>query len=318
MTVLLIGSGVVGSQIANILVEQGTPPVILDYSPQPEALADNVDASKVTVVRGDIMNPFDLTRAMQNHEITSIIHTAAYPMLTVGAQANPYAAVQINVVGTLNVLEAARTFGIERVVIVSSGVLTGQMAGGGDDGDAAKEEAFPRPTTFYAATKQAAESLGVNYAKWCNIDLRAVRYAAIAGPWRGAGGGEPSNTFRSLVQQAVDTGAVNVPARSLEWVYSKDAAMGTVLALQSENLTDRIFNIGSGVMSDGEDMATAFTTAMPDVAVRVQETTLPPELQPRTQALDLSRSRAQLGYDPQYDLAGAVADFAGWYRKQKK
>ena len=74
MTVLLIGSGVVGSQIANILVEQGSPPVILDYSPQPEALADNVDASQVTVVRGDIMNPFDLTRALQNHDITSIIH----------------------------------------------------------------------------------------------------------------------------------------------------------------------------------------------------------------------------------------------------
>ena len=316
MAILLIGSGVVGSQIANILVEQGAPPVILDYSPQPEALADNVDASKVTVVRGDIMNPFDLSRAIQEHSITEIIHTAAYPMLTVGAQANPYAAVQINVVGTLNVLEAARVFGIGRIVVVSSGVLTGQMTGGGDGGDAAREEAFPRPTTFYAATKQAVESLAVNYAQWCDIDVRVVRYAAIAGPWRGRGGGEPSNTFRSLVQQAVDTGEVDVPARTLEWVYSKDAAMGTVLALQAENITDRVFNIGSGVMSDGEDMATAFKAAMPEVTVRVKETTLGPGLRQRTTALDLSRSLVQLGYEPRFSLAESIVDFAAWYRRQ--
>ena len=83
--------------------------------------------------------------------------------------------------------------------------------------------------------------------------------------------------------------------------------------------TDRVFNIGTGVLSDGEDMATAFKEAMPDVTVRVLESNLPPELRKRkrTKALDLSRSQAQLGYSPRYDLAGAVTDFAEWYRRRK-
>ena len=134
-------------------------------------------------------------------------------MLTIGAQQNPYGAIQINIMGTVNVLEAARTMGVERVVVVSSGVLSQSLTGGGDSGDPAFEEAFPRPSTFYAATKQAVESLAANYTAWCGVDVRAVRYAAIAGPWSGRGGGGPSNMFRDLVEGALQQGEIEVPSR---------------------------------------------------------------------------------------------------------
>jgi nucleoside-diphosphate-sugar epimerase len=318
MAILLIGSGLVGSQIARILVEAGERPVVLDLAPQPEALGDFVDPKRIELVRGDILNPLDLIRVLREGKITRIIHTAAYELLTLGAQQNPYAAIQVNIMGTVNVLEAARVHGIERVVISSSGVLSYYLAGGEDKGDAAKEEAFPRPTTFYAATKQAKESLGLNYARWFGLDFVAVRYAAVAGPWRGRGGGGPSNIFREMVERSIRGEEATIPPRTMEWVYSKDAAAGTVLALQARDLRSRVFNLGMGRVYGPQEMIATVKQVIPGARVR----TAPPgaaevAVQNMDLPMDLSRSKAELGYAPKYDMAAAVRDYVEWYRARK-
>ena len=318
MAILLIGSGLVGSQIARILVEEGERPVVMDVAPQPEALADMVDPKRIELHRGDILNPLDLVRVIREAKITRIIHTAAYELLTLGAQQNPYAAIQVNIMGTVNVLEAARVHGIERVVISSSGVLSYYLAGGEDKGDAAKEEAFPRPTTFYAATKQAKESLGLNYARWFGLDFVAVRYAAVAGPWRGRGGGGPSNIFREMVERSIRGEEATIPPRTMEWVYSKDAAAGTVLALKARDLRSRVFNLGMGRVYGPQEMIATVTQVIPGARVR----TAPPgaaevAVQNMDLPMDLTRSRVELGYDPRYDMAAAVRDYVEWYRARK-
>lgn len=173
-----------GSQIARVLVETGQSPIVFDRSPQPAALADIVDTSRASVVQGDVLKPWDLAAALSKGNIEGIIHTAAYPMLTSGAQSRPHDAIEVNVMGTTNVLEAAVAFGIPKVVVVSSAVLTYSMDGGADGGDLGREEASPRPMTFYAATKQAVEGIALNYARWRGVDVRVVRYAAVAGPCR--------------------------------------------------------------------------------------------------------------------------------------
>ena len=90
MAILIIGSGLVGSQIARILVEEGERPVILELAPQPEAVADIVDPKRIEIVQGDILNPLDIVRVIREAKITRIVHTAANPLLTLGAQRNPY------------------------------------------------------------------------------------------------------------------------------------------------------------------------------------------------------------------------------------
>ena len=174
MTTLVIGAGLIGSQVARILAERGEKPVLMDHAAQPDAIGQIVDLAKVTLITGDIMRPLTIVDALRAHNITRIAHTAAYPMLTVGAQKEPYAAINLNIMGTVNVLEAARVSGLKRVVVSSSSVLNHYLDGGGDSGDFGKEEAFPRPTTFYSATKQAVESLGLNYAKWCGIEFAGL------------------------------------------------------------------------------------------------------------------------------------------------
>ena len=318
MATLIIGSGLVGSQMARILVEEGERPVILDVAPQPEALADIVDVERLTVRRGDILNPLDLVRVIREDAITRVIHTAANPLLTLGAQRDPYAAIQVNIMGTVNVLEAARIHGLERVVVTSSNVLSFYLTGGEDNGDPTREEAFPRPSTFYAATKQAVESLGLNYARWCNLDVVAVRFGAVAGPWRGHGGGGPSNIFRSIVESALRGEEATVPPSNMDWVYSKDAAAGAVLALKARGLTDRVFTISMGTVSGPKDITEAVRAVIPGARIRVetqQGTAL--SMRNMDRPTDITRARKQLGYAPKYDLPGAVRDYVDWYRTRR-
>jgi nucleoside-diphosphate-sugar epimerase len=315
MSVLVIGGGLIGSQIARLLVERGERPVVLDVAPQREALADIVALDRITLARGDVLNPHDLVRIMRESGVTRVIHTAANPLLTLGAQENPYAAIQVNVMGTCNVLEAARALGVGRVVVTSSNVLSHHLAGGADGGDVMKEDPFPRPATFYAATKQAVESLGLNYARWCGVDFVAVRYGAAAGPWRGSGGGGPSNIFRAAVEGALRGEEASVPPGAMDWVYSKDAAAGAVLALDAHQLESRVFNIAMGRLYTGEELAEAVREVIPTARIRVAT---PPgtavSVQPMAGAVDLARSRAELGYAPAYDMATAVRDYVAWYR----
>src|SRR5688500_11170048 len=106
MKVLIVGGGLVGSQIARILVERGERPVVMDRAPQPDSLAGILDLSKIDLVPGDVLSPFAVSSVIRDHGIDTIAHTAANPMLTAGAQKEPYAAIHLNIMGTVNVLEA--------------------------------------------------------------------------------------------------------------------------------------------------------------------------------------------------------------------
>lgn len=318
MAVLIIGAGLVGSQIGRILVEQGRRPVFFDYAPQPDALGGIVDLAKVELVQGDVMRPFSLTQAILDQGITEIIHTAANPNLTLGAQTDPSAAIQLNIMGTVNVLEAARIHKLGRVVVASSNVLNYFLSGGEGGGDPMKEEAFMRPTTFYASTKQAIESIGLNYARWSGVDFAAMRYGAVFGPWSGPGGGGPSKVVLNAVRKVLAGEEAVLPSGGMEWVYSKDAAIGTVKALQASSLGSRVFNVTMGAVSRPEDMRDALKAAVPGSRVRIEAPSAAMSVLPdMKRASDLSLAKEVLGYVPSYDLVTAVRDLAAWLGVRK-
>jgi nucleoside-diphosphate-sugar epimerase len=319
MAALVIGGGLVGSQIARLLVAAGEQPVILDRAAQPDALADIVDLARVRIMPGDVLQPPTLATAIREHRITEIVHTAANPLLTLGAQRDPRGAIELNIMGTVNVLEAARAHGVKRVVVASSNVLNHFLAGGEGRGDPAREEAFMRPTTFYATTKQAIENLGLNYARWCGVDFAAVRYGAVAGPWRGAGGGGPSNALREAVEAALHGEQAVVPAAALEWVYAKDAARGTVLALRAGALASRVFNITMGYVCGPDELAAAIKAAVPGARVRIATPAASaPSMPDMVRASDPGLARDVLGFTPEYRMPDAVRDLVDWYRARAR
>jgi nucleoside-diphosphate-sugar epimerase len=316
MTTLVIGSGLVGSQIARILVERGEKPVLLDHAAQTGSIGQIVDLARVTLVAGDVLRPLSIVDTLRTHAITRIAHTAANPLLTLGAQKEPYSAINLNIMGTVNVLEAARVTGIKRVVVSSSSVLNHYMEGGEDGGDFGKEEAFPRPITFYAATKQAVENLGLNYARWCGIEFAGLRYGAVFGPWSGAGGGGPSNIVREAMRKALAGEEAMLPPGAMEWVYSKDAARGTVMALDAEDLGRRVFNITMGSLTTPSEMASALQAVVPGAKVKFDRPAgIGVALSNHGSRADLSRAKRYLGYEPQFKLQDALQDLADWMRR---
>lgn len=317
MTVMIIGVGIVGSQIARILVQRGERPVLMDRAPQQAALREIFDLSRAALIEGDVLQPSSLAEAIRQHKVTEIVHLAGNPMFTIGAQKHPYAAIQLNIMGTTNVLEAARVEGIKRVVVASSNVLNHHIEGGEGKGDPRKEEANARPITIYAACKQAIESIGLNYARWFGVDFAALRYGAVAGPWSGVGGGGPSNVFRAMVRAALNGEEALVPSSRMEWVYSKDAAQGTVLALRAASLRRRVFNITMGRLNGPEEFAAALRAVAPDVKIKLSAPTDgSPALQHNEYASDLSAAKVDLGYEPKYQMQEAVHDMAGWLRSR--
>jgi len=316
MTTLVIGSGLIGSQVARILAERGEKPVLMDVAAQTDCIGQIVDLAKVTLIQGDVLRPLTIVDALRTHNITKIAHTAANPLLTVGAQKEPYAAINLNIMGTVNVLEAARITGLKRVVVSSSSVLNHYLDGGEDKGDFGREEAFPRPTTFYSATKQAVESLGLNYAKWCGIEFAGLRYGAVFGPWSGAGGGGPSNIIRAALKDALAGKEATVPPGAIEWVYSKDAARGTVMALDSKDLGNGIFNITMGALTTPSEFASAIQAIVPNAKVKFDApASARVALTNRNHHADLSRAKKHLGFEPAFPLATAVKDQAEWMRR---
>jgi len=313
MTTLIIGAGLVGAQVSRILIEQGERPVLFDVAPQIDALSEVFDLERAIMEVGDILRPLTLAAVLKKHEITRIAHLVANPMLTLGAQRDPSAAIKLNIMGSVNVIESARTFSIKRVVVSSSNVLNHFLEGGDGSGNPMRETAFPRPTTFYASTKQAIENLGLNYACWCGIEFAGLRYGAVFGPWSGVGGGGPSNLMKEAVRRALKGEEAVVPAGAMEWVYSKDAAAGTVLALQAKDLGFGVFNITMGALSTAEDMANAIKAVVPAAKVRIETPIGASVSLPDMKATsDLTLAMDKLGFVPKYNLVEGLRDLVKW------
>ena len=314
MKVLIIGASLVGSQVARLLVEHGKRPVLFDKAHQHSALSDIVDIRDVDIEVGDILRPFELVSVIQRYQISDIVHLAANPLLTKGAQLQPYAAIELNVMGTSNILEAARNMKLRRVVMASSSAVIESLDGGEDDTDSGGEELFPRPMTFYGATKQAAENLGLNYARQFELDFIGLRFASVAGPWRGTGGGVPSGIFKDALCSAIVGKKVILPARPLDWLYVKDAAKATCLALESVDLKSRIFNISMGKRYYPNDFRDSIVEVFPQCRVEIENDQTTPGGSTIPQLINITRAREELGYVPAYNMVDAIRECADFYR----
>ncbi|ADP80824.1 NAD-dependent epimerase/dehydratase family protein [Pseudofrankia inefficax] len=312
MTVLITGGGLVGCQIARLEQEAGRAPVIFDFSPRTEALGEFVDLERCTVVRGDVTNPLELVATVTGYGITRIIHTAAFGGLTAGSNTAPLASTLVNTMGTAYVLEVARVLGLERVVLCSSSTLYMSMEGGADEGRYGLEEAYPRPNNVYAANKQAAEDLGRAYRKTYGLDVVAVRFAAVFGPWGPGGGGGATTAMERWLRSSMAGEPAEVNISGADWIYSKDAAQGTFKACWAEGLEAELFNLGMGQPYSAREIADGINAVIPGECAKESARAI----DPRRPAMNIERARQQLGYEVEYPMAAAVRDYHEWITRR--
>ncbi len=334
MTILITGAGLVGSYAAAQLAGMGERVVLFDVAPSWENLRRVPGLETVEVVRGDVLNFPELLRVIREKGVTRIIHTAAF--LTAGARERPYAAITVNILGTANVLEAARNLDIERVVFTSSVTVyygsysnTGESADDTPQGEDFNFRAISqRPQGVYPTTKLASEHIGLSYRDLYGVDFVAVRFAGVFGPWQGPVAGLPGMALKELTERPAREKLVKI-GRNLVWagkeefLYMKDAAQSTVKACLAPRqapgeTAGPIYNVSMGQGYDFEEVLETLQDVYPGVAFEVAEdgkATAGGYPQISKRPLDISRTSKDIGYRPEYRMAEALADYRDWLEK---
>ncbi len=327
MTVMITGAGLVGCQAAQQLVERGETPVLFDIAPQMDNISRIVDPDKIKIIKGDLTEPLEVMAAIETEKIDRIIHTAAF--MTGAINQRPAAGIKANMMGLLNVLEAARIFGLKRVVFTSSNTtylgalpylktelltedLPTMFLGG-------------RPKWIYATTKIAGEYLGLNYMDTYDVDFVVVRFAGVFGPWYTGIAGVVTNVMRGITGKFVNEQKI-VMDKELTWtgksdfIYSKDAGSSTVLACFAENPESRVYNIAMGESYTSEDIGNIMKSLNPDLDIEIQEVSenhFGHQAVSPLPALDITRAREELGFEPEYKMEAAIKDYAEWLKSNR-
>jgi UDP-glucose 4-epimerase len=309
------GTGLVGAYATGMLLERGERPVIFDVALNERLLnAVGVDISKVTMIRGDMSDLPALISAIRDNNCDRVIHLAAF--LGEEVQRRPYSGVRLNFMGTVNVFEAARLEKVSRVIFPSSGTV---YLGSIGEGLKQIDESIPmNPPSVYAATKASCEFMGRAYAKRYGFEFICLRYVGgLYGPSPTALKATREIAIQEMIRAAVKGQAAKIdwPYGPTEVLYGKDAAKGTVLAVLKDKFKDQLFHIGNGQLVGGEEILAAIKKHFPGSRIELVKRDNPMPYPESRLASDFSRSKEQLGYEPDYTIDKAVADYGATLKR---
>ena len=315
MTSLITGAGLIGTSYAREAIAQGDPVVFYDVRPDADYLRVKLDGAPYEAVQGDLRDLPALIAAMQQHRPEVVVHTAGLIGNSVGSPV--YTGMQINVQGTINVLEAARLSGVQRFIHVSTyGVYDRRSEAGGTIA-----EDYPRAGggNPYSASKVANEHIAEAYAAHYGFELVFIRPSNVFGYNHFRGGSGGGMTVHSLVEAGLTGEPLVVPAiraRAFEYVYGKD--LGRLIRRAASVPVSGVtaFNGGNGYITSFEELADAVRATLPDLNVSIAPTDQP--LPSATTPLDISHARALLDWTPEYTIAEAFADYAAEMRRAER
>lgn len=176
--------GCIGAWVVKALVERGDRPIVFDRGTDVRRLRAIMDADAVGNVRfvaGDITDGRSVAGALVGSAARRVIHLAGLQVPT--CKADPVTGALVNVLGTLNVFEAARAAGVERVVYASSAAVFGQ----GEDDEALDESDPCEPTTHYGVFKRANEGNARVYFQDFGLSSVGLRPFTVYGAGRDTG-----------------------------------------------------------------------------------------------------------------------------------
>jgi nucleoside-diphosphate-sugar epimerase len=321
MTILITGAtGFVMSGRARHLAERGHPVVAAAlHAPDPalRALLGGL-AVQVTFRQFDVTDLASVRALIGELRPARIVHGAAITAIPPDVERGRFVeTTQVNVLGTLHVLDAVREFGTRRTVVVSSGSVYGTRA----DRDPVTEDAMPQPQGVYPITKWAAEALARRYAAVNALALAVVRLASPFGAFERDTGSRPLlSAINDWTRAALrgETLHIGGPATALrDPIYLDDVASGRAAVLLAERLPHDVYNVGWGRGATTEDTLAAIARVVPGVKIeRVPDE--PPRWPALTRGvLSADRLRRDLGWTPTYDLESGIAAYITWLRQQQ-
>ncbi len=233
MNVLVTGgAGFIGANLVRLLLEEGHRVRVLDNfsTGQP----DYLEGLDLEIIEGDILDRDVVTHAVRGME--GIVHLAAQTGVP-GSIKNPRFDCRVNVMGTLNMLEAARKEGVDRFIFASSNAPLGRQE------PPATEDKAPLPIAPYGASKLAGEGYCLAYHGSWGLGTVVLRFANVYGPYSKHKNSVVAKFFKDIMEK----GEITIHGdgeQTRDFIYVEDLCWAILLSLESD-ISGEIFQIAS-------------------------------------------------------------------------
>ena len=301
------GAGFIGSHLVEELLKRGQRVRVLDNftTGKRERLEPYLD--KIELVEGDLRSQHTVRDAVAG--IDFVLHQGALPSVPRSVK-DPVTTNEVNVGGTLNVLDAAREAGVKRVVYASSSSVYGA-----NTAIPKREDMIPQPISPYAVAKLTGEHYCQVFCRTYGLETVSLRYFNVFGPRM-----NPNSAYAAFIpiffvgmlegRPLTVNGDGTV---SRDFTYITNVVEANMCAVEAEAVSGEVFNVACGAsMSLNEVIAKLreLLGTAGDISYgpdRVGDVPL--------SLADIDKARTQLGYEPRVPALEGLERVALWYRK---
>lgn len=308
------GAGFIGSHLTESLLSEGHEAVCLDnfndfYDPQfkKENVAPLLNHPKFTLVEGDICDETTLQKIFNSHSFDQVIHLAARAGVRPSLK-QPRLYVDVNVDGTVNLLETMRQFNVSKMVFASSSSVYGENK----KVPFSEGDPLLHPISPYAATKIAGEVLCRTYHQLYDISSICLRFFTVYGPRQ-----RPEMAiykFTKAIFEEQELTLFGDGGSKRDYTYISDIVDGICRAVKQE-AGFAIYNLGDSQPVALKDLLSKLEQVTGKKAI-VKYTDNQAGDVPVTYA-DISLSGKELGYSPKVPLEQGLKAFTQWFRESR-
>jgi len=302
------GAGFIGSHLVEGLLSKGYEVTVLDnfsYG-KDENISGHVGSRGLHVIRGDIRDSVSVKRVVE--DVDAVFHEAGLLEVALSVR-EPLLYNDVNVVGTLNLLNACLNSNVSRFVFASSGAVYGDLRP-----YEKREDMFPRPTSPYGVSKLAAE----NYVRITNelhgLETVSLRYFNVYGPRQ-----SHSSSYSGVVIAFINQLLHDQPPiiygdgmQTRDFVSVDDVVSANMLAMEGKNAVGEVFNVGTNASVTVLELAKMLQEVMK------KGNLTPVFFKPRVGdvkhcSANISKAEALLGFKPRVKLKDGISRLVEWY-----
>lgn len=322
MSTILVtgGAGFIGSHLTEAILRKGNKVVIIDnfnnfYDPaikrgnieeiKKTMKNENIAEENLVLCEGDFRDKEYLAKVFENN-IDIVVHLAGMAGVRPSIE-QPELYYDVNITGTLNILEECRKNNVKKVVFASSS----SVYGNNEKVPFAETDRVDNPISPYAATKKSGELLCHTYYHLFDISFACLRFFTVYGPRQ-----RPDlaiHKFTKLIKEGKSIPFFGDGSTSRDYTYVSDivdGVMATIDWIDKDGKKFDIFNLGGDKTVSLNEMVATIEDKLGKKAVLNKLPMQPGDVN-RTCA-DVSHSRKVLGYAPKVKFADGIANFIKW------
>ena len=307
------GAGFIGSHVCEQLLKRGDQVIIVDelndfYSPsiKKENLADIKKHGNYKFYQVDICNKEQLKEIFIKEKPDSVIHLAARAGVR-PSLSQPILYEQVNVIGTIHLLELCRQMPVSNFVFASSSSVYGINS----KLPFSETDPINQPISPYATTKRSGELLAFNYSHLYSLPITCLRFFTVYGPRQRPEMGIHKFTRKIFNDEPIEIYGSGKSCR--DYTYINDIVEGVINALDRVKQF-AIYNLGESSPINLSDLVLTIEQAVGKKAITKYLPDQPGDV-PITFA-DISLAKAELDFNPKTDIKTGISYFVDWYKEK--